>query len=157
TTDAQVQEYVRLGLERMARDGYVAVHEAGVDTRLLGAFQALEASGKLPVRVYAMLALRDPELCRKWMARGPPADSSRRLVIRSVKAFEDGALGSRGARLLEDYSDRPGHRGVTREAYGFDRELMTHMIGAGFQAAVHAIGDAGNRDTLDFFKTIVAG
>jgi predicted amidohydrolase YtcJ len=156
TTDAQLKDYVRLGLERMARDGYVAVHEAGVDARLLAAFQSLESEGKLPVRVYLMLGLRDPALCRTWLSRGPLTDPSRRLVIRSVKAFEDGALGSRGARLLEDYSDRPGHRGVTREGYGFDRALMADMIRAGFQAAIHAIGDAGNRDTLDFLASVAS-
>ena len=76
------------------------------------------------------------------------------LTTRSVKAFYDGALGSRGARLLEDYSDRPGHRGVSGTQYGFDQSLMAEMMKAGFQAAIHAIGDAGNRETLDFIESV---
>src|SRR5262245_64593028 len=95
----------------MARDGYVAVHEAGADSRLMRAFESLAAEGKLPVRVYAMLSARDAELCRAWLKKGAKLDGM--LTVRSVKAYYDGALGSRGARLLADYSDRPGHRGVS--------------------------------------------
>jgi len=108
------------------------------------------------VRVYAMLDARSPELCRQWLERGPVQDNSRMLVTRSVKAHYDGALGSRGARLIEDYSDRPGHRGVSGDRYGFDQNLVRDLIAAGFQAAIHAIGDAGNRETLDFFESVLA-
>jgi predicted amidohydrolase YtcJ len=156
-TDAELQADVLAGLEAMAESGYVAVHEAGVDARLMGALEALEREGRLPIRVYAMLAARDPELCRRWLARGPDRDPGRMLVTRSVKAFHDGALGSRGALLLADYSDRPGHRGLGGADNGFDARLMADMIKAGFQAAIHAIGDAANRATLDFLESKGAG
>src|SRR5262249_39207639 len=107
-TDAQLKGYLQAALQIMANDGYTAVHEAGADAALLRAFEALEADGALPVRVYAMLSARDTELCRRWRAKGPDRGNDRWLVTRSVKAFYDGALGSRGARLLDDYSDRPG-------------------------------------------------
>jgi len=149
------KSYVLAGLERMARDGYVAVHEAGVERRLMKAFQELEAEDKLPVRVYAMLSVRDEELSREWLARGPDNGNDHRLVTRSVKAYYDGALGSRGARLLEDYSDRPGHRGVSGNQYGFDQKLVADLMKAGFQVAIHAIGDAGNRETLDFIESVL--
>ncbi len=149
------ESYVLAGLERMARDGYVAVHEAGVDRALMKAFQQLEAEGRLPVRVYAMLSIRDEELAREWLARGPDTGSDRRLVTRSVKAYYDGALGSRGARLLEDYSDRPGHRGVSGNQSGFDRRLAADLMKAGFQVGIHAIGDAGNRETLVFIEAVL--
>jgi predicted amidohydrolase YtcJ len=155
-TDDQYKERVLAGLRQMAQSGYVAVHEAGAETRLMKAFEVLEAEGRLPVRVYAMLSARDLALCRSWLARGPDADSDRMLTTRTVKAYYDGALGSRGARLLDDYSDRPGHRGVSGSGYGFDRELVAEMMRAGFQAAIHAIGDAGNRETLDFVESVVA-
>jgi hypothetical protein len=155
-TDEQYKSYVFAGLTRMARDGYVAVHEAGADRRLMKALQSLDAEGRLPVRVYAMLSVRDADLCREWLRRGPDRDNGRMLTTRSVKAFYDGALGSRGARLLEDYSDRPGHRGVSGTHYGFDRPLVADLMKAGFQAAIHAIGDAGNRETLDFIESVLA-
>jgi hypothetical protein len=76
------------------------------------------------------------------------------LVVHSVKFFADGALGSRGAWLLEDYSDRPGHRGAPDAT--FDKALAADMAKAGFQLAIHAIGDAANRDALDFFESLFA-
>jgi len=153
-TEAQYEAHVLAGLARMARDGYVAVHEAGADRKLMKAFQSLDAAGRLPVRVYAMLSARDVELCREWQRRGPDRENNGMLTTRSVKAFYDGALGSRGARLLDDYSDRPGHRGVSGQGYGFDQSLAADMMKAGFQVAIHAIGDAGNRETLDFIESV---
>ena len=154
-SDEQYQGYVLAGLTRMAHDGYVAVHEAGADRRLMKAFESLDAEGRLPVRVYAMLSVRDADLCREWLRRGPDRENGRMLTTRSVKAFYDGALGSRGARLLADYSDRPGHRGVSGTQYGFDQSLVADMMKAGFQVAIHAIGDAGNRETLDFIESVL--
>jgi hypothetical protein len=154
-TPEQYEAFVLAGLTRMARDGYVAVHEAGADRKLMNALQSLEAKGRLPVRVYAMLAARDADLCREWQRRGPDRENGRMLTTRSVKAFYDGALGSRGARLLDDYSDRPGHRGVSGTQYGFDQSLVADMMKAGFQVAIHAIGDAGNRETLDFIESVL--
>lgn len=156
-TEEQFKSYVLAGLRIMAKDGYVAVHEAGAGARHMRAFEALEAEGKLPVRVYAMLSAREGDLCRKWLARGPDRTNDRMLVTRAVKAYYDGALGSRGARLLEDYSDRPGHRGVSGGQYGFDQKLVADMMRAGFQVGIHAIGDAGNRETLDFIESVLAG
>lgn len=152
----ELLEEVRAGLEEMARSGYVSVHEAGLDRQTLDAFRELEANGELPVRVYVMLSGRDRDLMEEWIAGGPDCEPDAMLRICAVKAFWDGALGSRGARLLEDYSDRPGHRGVSGEGYGFDTELIGRSIAAGFQVGVHAIGDAGNRETLDFFAAAIA-
>jgi len=156
-TDDQLKAHVLAGLNVMARDGYVAVHEAGADSRLMRAFESLAAEGKLPIRVYAMLSARDADLCRAWLAKGPKLDTAGNLTVRSVKAFYDGALGSRGAMLLADYSDKPGHRGVSGKGTGFDRQLAAEMMKARFQVAIHAIGDAGNRETLDFLWAIING
>jgi len=154
TTDAQMRAFVLAGLETMARDGYVAIHQAGADTQVMRAFEEIEAEGRLPIRVYAMISLRDEDLCRRWIERGPRDDGGM-LTVRSVKAYYDAALGSRGARLLEDYTDRPGHRGVSGSDYGFDEELAAEMMRAGFQIGVHAIGDAGNRETLAFLESVI--
>ncbi len=143
------------GLRIMAESGYTAVHEAGTNQRSMEAFERLESEGRLPLRVYAMVSAREPELCQEWLLRGPDSDRASMLRTRSVKAFYDASLGSRGARLLDDYSDMPGHRGVSGAAYGFDEELVARMIGAGFQAEIHAIGDAGNQETLDFFERVL--
>jgi predicted amidohydrolase YtcJ len=154
-TEEQFKGYVLAGLRIMAEDGYVAIHEAGAASEHMRAFEALEAEGRLPLRVYAMLSARDEALSRKWLAKGPDKKNDRMLVTRSVKAYYDAALGSRGARLLEDYSDRPGHRGVSGNEYGFDQALVADLMKAGFQVGIHAIGDAGNRETLDFIEKVL--
>jgi predicted amidohydrolase YtcJ len=153
-TQERLESRVLAGLEAMAASGYVAVHEAGADAALMEALEQLEATGRLPIRVYAMLDGRDEPLLREWLERGPDHDADRMLVTRSVKAFYDGALGSRGAAMLEDYSDTPGHRGVGGDRYGFNRELFADAMAAGFQICIHAIGDAGNRASLDFIAEV---
>ncbi len=153
-TREQLKTRILTALSRMAEDGFVAVHEAGVDGEMMAAFEELDTAGRLPIRVYVMLSARDVELSRAWLAKGPDPEAAGMLVTRSVKAFYDGALGSRGARLLEDYSDQPGHTGVSGGEYGFDEELVADMMKAGFQVGIHAIGDAGNRETLDFIERV---
>lgn len=148
----QLESRWMLGLDEMLRAGFTMVHEAGVDARALRALENLAASGRLPLRVYAMLDARDEELLRRWMRWGPDTDGNDLLMTRAVKTFYDGALGSRGARLLQPYSDRPDHYGAAAGEYGFDEALVAQMIAAGFQACIHAIGDAGNRGALDFFE-----
>lgn len=153
-TQESLESYVLAGLEAMAVSGFVAVHEAGAGTELMEVFEDLEAREGLPIRVYAMLRGTDEPLMREWIERGPDRDTESMLVTRSVKAFYDGALGSRGAEMLEDYSDMPGHRGVGGDRYGFNEELFAEVMGAGFQICIHAIGDAGNRASLDFVEAV---
>jgi predicted amidohydrolase YtcJ len=153
-TDQQLRANVLAGLQQMAADGYVTVHDAGLHADEMRVLQELEDKDELPVRVYAMLSVRDEALARQWLQQGPDTDADSMLVTRSVKAFYDGALGSRGARLLEDYSDMPGHRGVSGDEYGFDQQLTAQMMAAGFQVGVHAIGDEGNRQTLQFIQHV---
>ncbi len=139
-------------LDSLASAGYTMVHDAGVDGLHLEAYLQLAEQRALPIRVYAMLSARDTALARWWTSSGPDTSTSRHLTIRSVKAYYDGSLGSRGARLLEDYADLAGSRGVSGAGYGFDTAVVAGLMRAGFQASVHAIGDAGNRETIDFLE-----
>jgi predicted amidohydrolase YtcJ len=141
-------------LDAMAAAGYVFVEEAGADSPLLAAFERLRSADKLKIRVGTMLAARDPDLIDAWKPRGPNTDEHPMLVTRSVKAFYDGAMGSRGAFFLEDYADRPGHRGSGGAEYGFDRDRMAAMMKAGFQIVIHAIGDRANREALDLVQSV---
>ncbi|MEO6446705.1 MAG: amidohydrolase [Gemmatimonadaceae bacterium] len=144
-------------LREMASAGFTGVHEAGTPRDVVDALLRLDAAGRLPIRVYVMLDGRDSSLVREWIARGPlTGTDSSHLTIRAVKAYYDGALGSRGAQLLEDYSDRLGNRGVSGAAYGFDHMVAGSAMAAGFQLAVHAIGDAGNRASLNFIDSVMA-
>ena len=144
---------IRVGMLQTAKDGFVAIHEAGAETIHMDAFEYLYANNQLPIRTYAMLSARDTVLAKQWQDKGPRIDPLGFLDVRSVKAYYDGALGSRGARLLEDYSDQPGHRGVSGDGYGYDASVVDGLVSAGFQVGVHAIGDAGNREVLNYFES----
>ena len=154
-TPTQRDTQVLQALQVMAAAGYTGVHEAGVAPDVLDSFERLAAHDALPLRVYAMLSARDSALIRRWIVRGPYTAPNGMLVVRAVKAYFDGALGSRGAQLLDAYSDRPGHRGVSGGAYGFDQQLVADAMTAGFQVGIHAIGDAGNRATLNFIDSVM--
>jgi predicted amidohydrolase YtcJ len=97
-----------------------------------------------------------PELWETELARGPqPARAGGRLTVRGVKLYADGALGSRGAALLEDYSDEPGNRGLLLLAPAALEERVRRAADAGFQVCVHAIGDRGNRVVLDAYEKVL--
>jgi predicted amidohydrolase YtcJ len=125
-------------MDALAAAGLTAIGDAGMEGDTLEALFSLEREGRLKVRVNVMLE-NNPALLKEWFARGPYADPW--IRVQTVKAYMDGALGSRGAYLSQDYADRPGHRGylVTRpEALeALARECSRHH----FMLAVHAIGD----------------
>ncbi|MBL4672488.1 MAG: amidohydrolase [Arenicella sp.] len=146
----QFADYILGGMLQMAKDGFVSVHEAGAESLHIAALNHLKANKNLPIRMYAMLSTRDKKLAAEWEKKGPYTDPQGFLDIRSAKAYYDGALGSRGARLLDDYSDQAGHRGVSGDGYGFDASVVDSLISTGFQVGIHAIGDAGNREVLDY-------
>jgi len=164
TTD-QLKGRVLSALDAMAKAGFTSVHEAGADTPLLTALEELDQKNRFPMAVYAMLAARDPALAdpqgaalqspmrRPWRLK----DTSHlmRLRVVGVKAFYDGAMGSRGAFFLEPYADRPDHYGVGGAEYGFERDRMAAMMKAGYQVTIHAIGDRANRESLDFFESVI--
>ncbi|MGH7554861.1 MAG: amidohydrolase, partial [Longimicrobiales bacterium] len=145
-------------LDSMAAAGIVFVEEGNADARTVQALQDLDQSGRLPTRVGVMLATQGPDpdttLLREWLSRGPLRADTGMLEVRAVKAFYDGAMGSRGALMLEDYSDQPGHRGRGGDSYGFGRDWLGQFAAAGYQVVIHAIGDAANQQALDFFDSL---
>ncbi len=138
-----------LALDAIAATGLTAVHDQGAGDTTLSLYQELDAAGELPVKVVAY-AWIETEAAARIRAEGPWAGS--RLRVAGVKAGADGALGSRGAELTDDYSDQPGHRGLpgtsTEELAAWATDLTRH----GAQLTVHAIGDAAVHRTLDAFE-----
>ena len=146
-SDEQIAAYQARALRDLAANGLTSVHDAGVSAQHVRAYRSLLKAGEMPVRVYAMLAALDPANDTN-LAAGPTVDAAHMLSVRSVKISADGALGSRGAALFEDYSDKPGHRGLLLLT---DEELKHHMsraVAAGFQVNTHAIGDLANDRVL---------
>ena len=145
----ELEEGLLSALRELASLGLTTVHDAGVEPEALDAYARLAEEGRLPIRVYAMIDGQsapggfDAELAR-W--RGRPRLG--RLEVRAVKMLADGALGSRGAALLEEYADDPGNRGLLLLDAATLEERIAQVAAAGFQPAVHAIGDRACRLVL---------
>lgn len=135
--------------------GLTAVHDAGVTAAQLEVYQRLAAAGSLPIRIYAMLEGSEPGLLEHWYATGPDTEMSDHLVVRCVKMYADGALGSRGAALLEPYSDDTDNRGLLLTPPEELQRVYREAARQGFQVATHAIGDRANRMVLDTVETVL--
>ncbi|MEP7383037.1 MAG: amidohydrolase [Gemmatimonadota bacterium] len=143
---------LRRALDRYSRWGLTSVHDAGIDQGDLDAYHALVRAGPLPVRVYAMFAATDPSLAA-LLAAGPELGSGGgTFTLRTVKVVDDGALGSRGARLSSPYHDEASERGLDLDPNGRLDSIIVRGLARGFQIAVHAIGDASNHDVLAAFS-----
>jgi predicted amidohydrolase YtcJ len=155
---AQRKRVVLNGLNAILEEGYIAGHHAGIFPNYTEAYLALAEENALPIRVEVMLSTREPgrELLEEWLERGPTEDPRDFLQIRSVKAYYDASLGSRGAKMIGGYTDMPSETGEFGAAYGFIEDLVARSIAAGYQSVIHAIGDGGNRDVLDFYERVLA-
>src|SRR4029077_10109794 len=134
------------------RFGLVGVHDPGEPREVLDVFEELAKEGKFSLRVYAMIS-DDSAAIEHYFQRGPQnALYDNHLWIRSIKLYADGALGSRGAALLDPYSDDPKNTGLLKSAPEHLRDVSTRALQHGFQVATHAIGDRGNRVALDAYE-----
>ncbi|HET9234894.1 MAG TPA: amidohydrolase, partial [Candidatus Eisenbacteria bacterium] len=148
-TDAENREAIAKAAELLARAGLTGVHDMGMSAREAATYRELAQQDSLRLRIYGAILADDPELARV-IAPGPDMDwigGTFRLGM--VKFFMDGALGSRGAALLAPYSDDPGNTGLLRLGPDSLQAVMRSVLETGFQCAVHAIGDRGNRLALE--------
>src|SRR6266566_4191740 len=109
-TLAQTKRAMQLAASECVRNGLTSVDEARVTPLMVQAFHELVRDGQMPLRVYAMLDGADKDLVERWLKRGPEIDPHHQLTVRAFKLFADGALGSRGAALLEPYRRSPNPR-----------------------------------------------
>jgi hypothetical protein len=153
-TTAQKRAAYLLAFEHLLAAGLTGVHDAGTSLEDLQLLRSLADDGKLPLRISAMAdgdsAALD-QLCRD----GIYAHESGRLQMRTVKLYADGALGSRGAALLADYSDQQGNRGLLVTAPTALGKAMEKAQRCGVQVATHAIGDRANRQVLDRYTDLL--
>ncbi len=152
---AERERRLRAAIAECNRYGLTGVHDAGVDADELRLLERIAATGDLTIRVYAMLADED-SLLDAWFARGPGELAGGRVTVRAVKLYADGALGSRGAALLEPYSDAPDRRGLLVTPPEHIEDVMRRAARAGFQPCVHAIGDRANRIVLDICERLAS-
>ena len=151
-TRERQKEMALLAAKECLSLGLTGIHDAGAGKETIDLYRELIDTGGLNFRIYAMI--RGPsDFADAYMDEGPEVGyGDNRLTIRSIKISADGALGSRGAALLEPYSDDPGNRGLIT----FDEEraykTMVKALRSGFQVCIHAIGDRANRLVLDLYE-----
>lgn len=132
--------------------GITGFHDAGIGRETIELYEGMKTTGKIKVRLYGMLTGWDKDLLKEWYEKGPMVDPDNLVTIRSVKLNCDGALGSRGAWLLEPYTDRPGHFGHETLPMEVVKETALNGLRNGFQVCSHAIGDRANREILDRYE-----
>jgi len=135
------------------RVGLTQVQDAsGYSPAEIAALERLASERALPLRVYATVS-PDPAALSAFFAKGARVGGGRELLtVRAIKAYADGALGSRGAALLSDYSDEPGRQGLLVTPPSRLDEIARQARANGWQLWIHAIGDRGNRVSLDAFR-----
>ncbi len=141
-----------LAFKACLRNGITSFHDAGATREHIELFQKVKEEGNLNVRLFVMITGWDRDLVYEWMRKGPQIDSTGLLTIRSIKLNCDGALGSRGAWLLEPYSDRPDFSGMATLSMDTVLKTSQEALKYGFQVCSHAIGDRANREILDRYE-----
>ncbi len=152
-SDEQTRAAVKLAIAHCLSLGLTGVHDAGVSSDDVDRYKSLIDAGEFDLRVYAMLRGSSPVALRRPFERGPLIGyGNGRLTVRCIKVVGDGALGSRGAALLQPYSDDPGNTGLLIVDEARMTALTEAALRAGFQVATHAIGDRTNHVTLNAYE-----
>jgi predicted amidohydrolase YtcJ len=138
--------------------GITTVEDAGSPFATIDLMRQLAGEGKLGIRLWVMIRASTSELAEKIDRYRMIGYGDNHLTVRAIKRYADGALGSRGAWLLEPYSDLPpdaaNNSGMNTEDFADIRKTAEIAIGHGFQLCIHAIGDRANREVLDLYESI---
>lgn len=141
-----------LAQDEAFRSGITSFHDAGSGFSTIDLWRSMVDDGSLKIRLYGMIRADNDELARRMPEYRIIGHGDDRLTVRSLKVSIDGALGSHGAWLLEPYDDLPTSTGLNTAPPDEIREKARLALEHGFQLNVHAIGDRGNRETLDIFE-----
>ena len=152
--EAFYAEALTRALDETTKYGLTGVHEAGTPLAVIDLYREFAASGRFPLRNYAMIT---PGEIAAFCAAHPEGvrEADDRLVVRSVKVYADGALGSRGAALLDGYADDPGNHGLLFQPDETLQATVEQAMRCGLQVNTHAIGDRANRQVLDAYEAAI--
>lgn len=143
---------VQLAAKECLQKGITSFQDAGSSFRTVSFIKKMAESGELPLRLWMMLNMPVEDLevdgsKYRWIGA-----ANGYLTVRAIKRAADGALGPRGAWLLEPYADLPDRSGMNTESIANMEKTAEWAINNGFQLCIHAIGDRGNREVLDIFE-----
>lgn len=151
--EQQMHEKIRLAAIECAKNGITSFHDAGEIFDVIDFLKEEVDSGFIKVRLYVMIGESNKNLEKRISDYKIIGYGNDFLTVRSIKAYIDGALGSHGAWMLEDYSDLPGNKGSNVTSLASLRETAEIAINNGFQMCTHAIGDRGNREILNIYES----
>jgi predicted amidohydrolase YtcJ len=154
---ASLLKQIELAVEDCLQKGVTSFQDAGSDFGTIDVFRELAEKGQLGVRLWVMIRSSDRELERRLKDYRMVAVGDQFLTVRAVKRSIDGALGSRGAWLLEPYSDSPHSSGLETASVASVTRMAELGLQHGFQVCVHAIGDRANREVLDIYEQVWGG
>lgn len=151
-TEETNTQALELAIQVSLKNGITSFHDAGASRGSIALFKKFKKEGKLNTRLYVMVTGFDPKLVYEFFRNGPEIDSTGLLTVRAIKLNCDGALGSRGAWLLEPYTDRPDFSGMATLSMDTVMKLSHEGLKHGFQICSHAIGDRANKEILDRYE-----
>ncbi|EUC63194.1 amidohydrolase family protein [Rhizoctonia solani AG-3 Rhs1AP] len=157
-TDAQRLRFFRRTVTDALAVGLTTIHDAATYVPDINFFKKMAIEGKLPLRLYLMGHVSSDTYWGAQLPNITTAESADgRLMLRAIKIFGDGALGSWGSALLEPYSDRPDTTGILRVSPEVLRNLIVDFYKNGWQVNTHCIGDRANKIVLDAYEEVLKG
>ena len=161
--DEDLKTITLLAAEEFIKNGLTTIHDCGEPTEILPLWDELYESGKLKLRIYCMVrAMGRPNFEELYKISTRDFKNGiligahdNRLTARCYKISGDGSLGARSAWMLEDYSDKPGHKGNGKWTDEQLYQVCYEAHRAGFQISYHGIGDAANRQALDIYERLL--
>lgn len=152
-TEERLDQAIVVGAERSVRLGWTQIHNAGGGWGDVARMRRLYGDGTIKLKIYQALSGPGPA-ADSLLARGASVgEFDGRLTVRTIKVVFDGALGSRGALLLQPYSDEPGTQGLVTTDLDRLRPMLAEALRKGIQVEAHAIGDSANRMLLNLYQT----
>ena len=153
----RAQQQITLAADEALAHGVTSFHDAGSDFATIDLLRERAAAGELPLRLYVAVRGESMDSMREHLADYRLVDyADHHLTVRAIKRAIDGALGTHGAWLLEPYTDKPETSGLPQTAPEDLRALAELALEHDFQLMTHAIGDRGNRETLDVYASVLA-
>jgi len=152
--DEQIKA-LKLANSHALENGITSFHDAGSDFNDIQAYKTLSENNELNIRLYVMLNGRNDSLLNYYYKNGPEIGLyNNHLTIRSIKLYADGALGSRGAWLIDDYEDAEEEYGHVVTPIEILKKVTRDGYNNGFQICTHAIGDRANKEVLDIYEDV---
>ena len=153
-TKADYEKWLLAAQKNCFAQGLTTITDCGLMYYDAAMIDTLQREGKLNMRLYVMLS-DDTANFNRYLAKGPYKTD--KLFVKGIKAYADGALGSRGACLLAPYVDKPGWVGFLLNTPAHYDSLAKMLINTDFQLCTHAIGDSGNRMVLQVYNRYLQG